>query len=203
MAGRPRKPPNALAGHRAERPALVSIAGGRAGEGRAAKPGECLACSRALNGNASRFCSAACLATRVPPMPSPASGKRWLAATVQMWEEIWLSSAAEVWNQDRGLYKAALERWIRLQDQLIQHHRAVQKTPLVPGSKGQPRRNPAFDGIPRLEDMIRRLDDQLGMTPLSRVRMGLPVGGTKESRTPDVAADELDNAEAAWDWAAE
>lgn len=120
-----------------------------------------------------------------------------------MWEGIWLTTTAEVWNSDRDLYLPALYRWIRLQDQLGLAHRAVQRLPMVAGSKGQMRRNPVFDSIPKLEDMIRRLDDQLGMTPLSRVRMGLPVGGTKESRTPEVAAAELDNAEAAWDWAAE
>lgn len=51
--------------------------------------------------------------------------------------------------------------------------------------------------------MLRRLDDQLGMTPLARVRMGLPVGGQAAARTPETAAEELDNADDAFDWAAE
>jgi len=177
MAGRPRKAPNALAGHRAPRPALVSIAGGRADEPRPADE------------------------RPVPPMPSPGSGQRWLAETERIWAGIWRSPMAENWNLD--LHMPALYRWIRLQDQLIRAHRAVQRVPLVRGSKDQPRRNPIWDEIPKLEDMIRRLDDQLGLTPLAQVRMGLGLGsGTSKARTPAEIAAELERTEG-WDWAAE
>lgn len=178
MAGQRRTAPNALAGHRAPRSGLVSIPGGKAGEPKAG-------------------------AQDVPELPSPASGVRWLAETTRLWEGIWGSDMAEVWRANLGLYLPALYQWLRLQDQLIRAHRAVQKTPLVKGSKDQPRRNPAFDMIPRLEDRIERLNNQLGMTPLALVRMGRPVGGQKTARTPDEASAELENADAAWDWAAE
>lgn len=44
---------------------------------------------------------------------------------------------------------------------------------LVAGSTGQPRMNPAADGLMRLETAILRLENELGLTPSARLRLGI------------------------------
>jgi hypothetical protein len=203
MAGRPRKAPNALAGHRTPRPSLVSIPGGRADEAPTDGRPRCGVCRKPFDKPyRGVLCSEECW-KKLPRMPTAGSGVAWLAETLDMWAGVWCSSMAENWRRDLGLYMPALHRWIRLHDALGRAHRAVQRAPMVQGSKNQPRRNPIFDEIPKLEDMLRRLDEQLGMTLLAQVRMGVPIGATGTAQTAAAAAEELEMEDAGWDWAAE
>ena len=47
------------------------------------------------------------------------------------------------------------------------------KARLVPGSQGQPRMNPAHDALMKLEGAIHRLENELGLTPSARLRLGI------------------------------
>jgi len=44
---------------------------------------------------------------------------------------------------------------------------------MVAGSQGQPRLNPALDGLMKLEGAILRLENELGLTPSARLRLGI------------------------------
>lgn len=48
-----------------------------------------------------------------------------------------------------------------------------QKSRLVAGSTGQPRMNPAADALLKLENAILRLENELGLTPSARLRLGI------------------------------
>jgi P27 family predicted phage terminase small subunit len=47
------------------------------------------------------------------------------------------------------------------------------KSRLVAGSTGQPRMNPAADALLKLETAILRLENELGLTPSARLRLGI------------------------------
>ena len=154
MAGRPHKAPNALAGHRAEaKPARRSIAGGRRGP-------ECGGC-RELRHRC---------AEHIPPMPT---GVRFQATKVR-WREMWESDVAAHW--DERAHMGALSRYILLHDQWHWARAAVRREPTVEGSKGQPRINPLAAELPKIESMMGRLEDQLGLTPLAALRLGWAAG---------------------------
>lgn len=155
MAGRPHKAPNALAGHRAERkPApLRALAGGKRGP-------ECSNCRELRH-----RCD-----LHVPPLPT---GIRFQATKVR-WREMWRSDVSGHW--DERAHMGALTRYILLHDQWHWARAAVRKEPTVEGSKGQPRINPLAAELPKIEVMMGRLEDQLGLTPLAALRLGW-VGG--------------------------
>ena len=44
---------------------------------------------------------------------------------------------------------------------------------LVPGSTGQPRINPAHGALMQLDSAIHRLENELGLTPSARLRLGI------------------------------
>lgn len=47
------------------------------------------------------------------------------------------------------------------------------KSRLVAGSTGQPRMNPAHDALMKMEAAILRLENELGLTPTARLRLGI------------------------------
>ena len=51
--------------------------------------------------------------------------------------------------------------------------RIFDKGRMVAGSTGQPRLNPALDGMVKLETAIHRLENELGLTPAARMRLGI------------------------------
>jgi len=52
---------------------------------------------------------------------------------------------------------------------------------MVAGSQGQPRLNPALDGIMKLEGAILRLENELGLTPSARLRLGITFADASNS----------------------
>lgn len=51
--------------------------------------------------------------------------------------------------------------------------RIFAKSRLVSGSTGQPRMNPAHDALMKMETAILRLENELGLTPSARLRLGI------------------------------
>jgi len=51
--------------------------------------------------------------------------------------------------------------------------RIFDKGRMVAGSTGQPRLNPALEGMVKLETAIHRLENELGLTPAARMRLGI------------------------------
>ena len=52
----------------------------------------------------------------------------------------------------------------------------VRQTLVVRGSKDQLRLNPVADLVTKLETIILRLETELGLTPMSRARLGIATG---------------------------
>ncbi len=71
---------------------------------------------------------------------------------------------------------------------------------LVPGSQGQPRINPAHDAALKLEGAILRLENELGLTPSARLRLGITFADATNSleKLTQKALDHTDDDEDIW-----
>jgi P27 family predicted phage terminase small subunit len=104
--------------------------------------------------------------SRPPPVPE---GLQPEMATV--WQTLWRSRVAQSWDRESDL--PALTRYIRLLDRWHRYDDVVREMPMVKGSKGQVRANPLAARIDALEAQIRALEEHLGLTPASRIRLGI------------------------------
>ena len=150
MVGRPRKPPNAIAGHRAKVPRLP----------------------------------AASSSATAPALPAPGQSddgdgipaypRGILKHSREIWVRFWRSELAGKVDRQGGMYR--VERWIRYVDELERAWRLYRQARFVPGSMGQTRVNTVWRVIQDCEANIVKAEDQLGMTPLARARLGLTIG---------------------------
>ena len=72
-------------------------------------------------------------------------------------------------------------RWVR---NLDRYHRLVSKAdrePMVIGSTGQPRPNPLYDLVFKIEASIREDEKQVGIGPANRLRLGAQLAETAET----------------------
>jgi P27 family predicted phage terminase small subunit len=98
-----------------------------------------------------------------------------LAAPIRKaWFAYWASDVARVADE---VDLPALTRLWRLYDD---HHRTTaemrKSERTVAGSKGQDRLHPLLTHLSRLEVSISRLEGQFGLTPASRLRLGIILG---------------------------
>ena len=87
------------------------------------------------------------------------------------WEAYWrsaVSSAVDL-NADFGL----VERWIRSVDEWHRAYREFRKARTTEGSTGQLVLSPLAKWIRHVEGEIARCEQQLGLTPMARLRLGL------------------------------
>ena len=121
---------------------------------------------------------------RVPPGLSAVAGRVWRA----YWRSP-VSRAAEV-----GADYHVLVRWIRALDEYETTAAVVRERRIVKGSMGQPVINPLVGYLRDLEETIRYAEQQLGLTPVARIRLGIALG---EARlTADELNRRLDQAQA-------
>jgi P27 family predicted phage terminase small subunit len=109
-------------------------------------------------------------------IPEPPSGL--LSATRTAWETYWRS---EVAGAATDVDMPAVRRLFGLYDQFERAQRLARKSLLVPGSKGQARLNPLADYALKLDTAILRLENELGLTPMSRARLGLTIGAMRRT----------------------
>lgn len=71
---------------------------------------------------------------------------------------------------------------------------------MVAGSTGQPRLNPALDGLMKLETSILRLENELGLTPSARLRLGITFAdaATSLERLSERVQSDLDSDDELW-----
>ncbi len=103
----------------------------------------------------------------IPPAPKGISRR-----TRTLWVALWQSSLASAldWQVDRF----ALIRWARLIDRWYQIERQLEKADtVVTGSQGQDVLNPLSSELHRLDGMVAKVEKELGLTPMSRARLGL------------------------------
>ncbi len=111
----------------------------------------------------------------VPEMPAGV----WLKPTKEMWRAYWLSGIATMANLE--LDSALLGRWVWCFDELIRAQKAFRKERIVMGSTGQPRLSPAWSQVKDLMAELKALEQQLGIGPLNRMRLGVAIGDAADS----------------------
>jgi P27 family predicted phage terminase small subunit len=112
---------------------------------------------------------------RVAPQPSTA----WLKPTKDHWAAFWTSPMAQlvVLQSD----SAAIGRLFDLYDDRERCRNAAKGKWLVTGSTGQPVLNPILKRADDLEEKIRSLEAQFGMTPYARLKLGATFGEASRS----------------------
>lgn len=136
-------------------------------------------------------------------IPAPPPGL--LKASKDRWESYWrsaVSSAVDL-QADWGV----LERWIRSVDEWHRAYRDFRKARTTEGSTGQLVLSPLAKLIRQLEGEIVRAEHELGLTPMSRLKLGLTAGQarlTAEALNRSLSEDddnspERDAIDAEWD----
>lgn len=106
---------------------------------------------------------------RVIPDPPP----DLLPDVMEQWEAFWQSDVSQVIQPEN---MAQVRRLFLFYDQYSRAMAVARKALAVKGSTGQIRVNPLADHALKLDASIVRLENELGLTPLSRARLGLTIG---------------------------
>lgn len=111
--------------------------------------------------------------------PVPAADQGWRETTVERWAGFWSSPlASQVEPSDEGAFR----RLFKLYDEIDRLWEAVEVTGrIVEGSQGQPRPNPLFKQIEAFQAEARQLEDRFGLSPLSRLRLGITFADAQAS----------------------
>lgn len=106
-----------------------------------------------------------------PVVPPPTAPKALLPETKRYWRMLWQSRVASAWDRESDL--VAVTRYIKLLDRWLRFDALVTQAPLVRGSKDQLRANPLSLRMDAIEGQVRGLEEQLGLTPAARLRLGI------------------------------
>ena len=114
-----------------------------------------------------------------PGRPVPAADVAWREGTVERWVAFFGSAlASQVEPSDEGAFR----RLFKLYDELDRLWEAIEETGrVVPGSQGQPRPNPLFKQVEAFQAEARQLEDRFGLSPLSRLRLGITFADAQAS----------------------
>lgn len=112
-------------------------------------------------------------------VPVPAAGDSWRESTVERWSVFWTSPlASQVEQSDQGAFRRLF--WIY--DELERLREAIEVTGrVVEGSQGQPRPNPLYKQVESFQAEARQLEDRFGLSPLSRLRLGITFADAQAS----------------------
>lgn len=104
-------------------------------------------------------------------VPEPPEGL--LPTSQEAWAVYWASPVSSVAAE---VDLPAISRLFRLRDQWERAMDMVRQGVAVRGSTGQIRVNPLAGYAAQVETSIIRLENELGLTPLSRARLGISIG---------------------------
>ena len=108
---------------------------------------------------------------------TPKANSRWLAKTKRYWNEYWDSDLA---STAQKVDFPAFYRLFQFYDEVERANRTIQNMGnsglLGGGSTGQPTINPLITLTLKLEEKILKLEQELGLTPLARQRLGIAFG---------------------------
>ena len=108
----------------------------------------------------------------VADQPEPPRGL--LKRSRDHWEAFWASDVARAVDPLADAQR--LERWITQVDEWNRGMAAFRRERFVLGSQGQPVLNPLAAYLAKLETAIASSECEFGMTPLSRMRLGIATG---------------------------
>lgn len=106
-----------------------------------------------------------------PKVPPPRA--EWYAEIKKKWRTFWTSDAARVLAV--AVDVGAAERLFDLYDERERAYRRFRKERFVDGSQGQKVLNPLGRLITSFDSEIRQLEDRLGFSPVSRMRLGIEI----------------------------
>ncbi len=109
-------------------------------------------------------------------VPEPPSGL--LRATVAAWDELWASPVAATFLPSD---MPALARVFELRDEWTRVTRVARKQRLTEGHKQQPVLNPLLRYAETLAAEVRALEDRYGLSPRSRLQLGIAFGEAHRS----------------------
>jgi len=109
-------------------------------------------------------------------VPAPPAGLE--AASVAAWTTYWRSPlASTLLESDR----AALDRLFTLRDERARAFRVAKRARIVQGSQKQPVLSPLLGYVSGLDAEIRQLEDRFGLSPRSRLQLGVTFGEAHRS----------------------
>ena len=110
---------------------------------------------------------------------TPTADLSWRESTTEHWVGFWSSPLA---SQVEPSDVPALRRLFWLYDELGRMREALEETGrVVAGSQGQPRPNPLYKQISELQSEARQLEDRFGLSPRSRLQLGIALGAAHAS----------------------
>lgn len=111
--------------------------------------------------------------------PVPVADQSWRETTVERWAAFWASPlASQVEPSDEGAFR----RLFKIYDETDRLWDAIDATGrIVEGSQGQPRPNPLFKQIEAFQAEARQLEDRFGLSPMSRLRLGITFADAQAS----------------------
>jgi len=113
----------------------------------------------------------------VPPPPRP-NGKPLLSSIGQAWVAFWTSDISGlVLDADRH----SLDRLFVMYDLRERMMRAFHDKPFTQGSTGQTVVHPAAKEIASLDARIKGDEERFGITPASRLKLGIVLGAAAKS----------------------
>ena len=109
----------------------------------------------------------------------PAADQAWREVTVERWVAFWGSPlASQVESSDEGAFR----RLFKLYDEIERMWEAIEATGrVVEGSQGQPRPNPLYKQVQEFQAEARQLEDRFGLSPMSRLRLGITFADAQAS----------------------
>jgi P27 family predicted phage terminase small subunit len=117
-------------------------------------------------------------------------------ARLQSWRGFFESELSQLVN---GTDLAAVNRLWTYYQQHADLTNIFAKGRMVAGSQGQPRLNPALDGLMKLEGAILRLENELGLTPSARLRLGITFADATNSLDALARKFAVDEDDGLWD----
>lgn len=128
-----------------------------------------------LQGKGSRFRGTSSLAIkRDEARPTPIPPAKLRKSAQDAWLAFWRSPMASLVQDESDM--DALRDWALCLSERDRLTPLAQKEPLIPGSQGQLVKNPLYSVIADYTRRISQYREQFGMTPLSRMRLGIAVG---------------------------
>lgn len=107
----------------------------------------------------------------------PLPNSKWTTSTKRYWDEYWSS---EISSATQMVDLPALYRLFQFYDEVERANKTIARQGnaglLSTGSKGQATINPLITLTMKLEEKILKLEQELGLTPLSRQRLGIAYG---------------------------
>lgn len=104
---------------------------------------------------------------------APEPPKGLLKSSREAWDAYWQSDVAQVAQE---VDMPAIRRLFEAYDQYERAMKITKTALAVKGSTGQIRVNPVAEYAMKLDTQILRLENELGLTPMARQRLGIAVG---------------------------